>query len=555
MVRYFLLILLLAACSDTSDSHRTAAVFEPPADPPPVALGVEVELQSGVARGQEHTESSVWEWLAIPFAAPPIEDLRWKAPRPVAAWDGVRDTVSLGPKCPQIDPVENTVVGDEDCLHLNVWRPRTEERGLPVYVWIHGGGNTGGANSLSSYQGDRVAQNSNMVVVSIQYRLGPLGWFYFDPLHTGDALDDSGSYGLLDIIESLNWIQNNIEVFGGDPGNVIVTGESAGAINTMSLLVSPQASGLFHKAIIQSGLPRDGTPESGNVGARKMVDNLLAPAGEDAGGLFLADELAQALREMPVADLINNYEGPYHSFRDGTVLPLAGVAVLETANHINKVPIIVGTNKDEFKLYTNPLLLNALPGVSAEVRAGVGRYASDMWRVLGADKFAGDITSADDQPEVYVYRFNWGSPNEDGLSPLPGSFGATLGAHHGLEIPFVLGNWEKWVDPRGEGIFFVPENALGRENLSGVIMTYFAAFARSGNPNGDNLPAWEPFSTQPGFKAIQFDVDLADSSAKITADTESWTIELVLAELEANLVEPTKTIVLAILNGIGVLDI
>lgn len=549
MSRFLILLFtsLLLACSGGSNSNHSGAG----AEPSPEALGLEVALESGVAKGREHPESTVWEWLGIPFAKPPIGDLRWKAPLAPESWEGVRDTVSFGSECPQTGRTDDTVFGDEDCLHLNVWRPRSDERDLPVYVWVHGGSNTSGANNWSSYQGDRVAQNSNMVVVSIQYRLGALGWLYSDSLHNGDPLDDSGNYGLLDIIESLKWVQGNIAAFGGDPDNVIITGESAGAINIMNLLVSELASDLFHKAIIQSGIPHNSTLAEGNAGANSLADKLFELAGGDSSADLADDEIASILRGASAAELVTLYGGPTAAYLDGTVIPLEGLALVETGEQINKVPIIVGTNKDEFKLYTNPLVSDAFSQLSEEVRDGLGRYASDLWRVLGADKFATGLTSAPDQPEVYVYRFNWGSPNDDGRSPLPGDFGATLGAHHAMEITFVLGNWEEWVDPQGTAILFTEENALGRENLSNAITTYFAAFARSGNPNGDNLATWEPFSTQGDFKAIVFDVDLLDSSAKMTVDTEVWTVDSVLAHLDENLVEPTRSAVLLLLSIIG----
>jgi len=535
---------MLLGCSSGSNNNNT-----PPEDTVS-PLGLEVQLDSGTVRGREHPESDVWEWLAIPFAAPPVGELRWKAPRPAVAWEGVRDAVEFGNPCPQWDRVDPVVIGDEDCLQLNVWRPRSDERDLPVYVWIHGGSNTSGSNDLSVYQGDRLAQQSNMVVVAIQYRLGALGWLYYPPLHTGDPQDDSGNYGLLDIIRSLEWVRDNIAGFGGDAGNVIVTGESAGAINIMSLLLSEQAGGLFHKAIIQSGIPLSNTPEEGVAGAVTLIDNLLALEGVTETPLT-GEQLAQRLRQTQAAELVMEYEGPTGAYADGSVIPSAGAELFVNGGQVNKVPVIVGTNRDEYKLWTNPLTYNALPDASDELRAAVGRYVSDLWRVVGADQFATDLTAADDQPAVYVYRFSWGSPDAEGNSPLPLGLGQTLGAHHAMEIPFVLGNWEEWVDPRGTPLLFTPDNAAGREALSAAIMQYFAAFARSGNPNGDNLPAWEAFSAGAGFKALQLDISLVDNSPRLTADTETWTVASVLADLDANVMEPLRTEVLAMLAEMG----
>jgi para-nitrobenzyl esterase len=535
-----LCIVALSSCSDASDS-KTAA---------PAQLGVEVRLDSGVVIGQEHAESEVWEWLGIPYAQPPVSELRWRAPQPIDAWGGIREATSFGAPCPQIRG--DAVIGNEDCLHLNVWRPRTEERGLPVYVWIHGGGNRSDSIDISVYQGDRLAMQSNIVVVSIQYRLGPLGWLYFEPLHSGDPLDDSGNFGLLDIILTLQWIQNNIEEFGGDAGNVIITGESAGGINIMSLLLSEQASGLFHKAIIQSGRPESPSPEQGMVWAAALYDNLTELIGVSPSDPT-NEELAQFMRDRSAAELVESFRDipRVYSFSDGTVVPMEGIALFATGEYVNKVPIIVGTNRDEFKLWTNPVHLNAYPTVTEEVRAGLGRYVSDMWRVVGADQFATEITAAPDQPDVYVYRFNWGAPDLEGNSPFPGDYGELLGAHHALDIAFVLGNWEVWLTPLGTRFFFTEESAAGRQNLSEALMKYFAAFAHSGNPNGSNLPTWEPFTVNGTFKAIEFNVDLLDSSAKFTVDRETYTVESVLTDIDANLVEPTRSDVLEVLFGLG----
>ncbi len=512
-------IVLLGACSDGNDNHT-----------PP--LGVEVELNSGNIIGQDHPESNVWEWLAIPFAEAPKGDLRWKAPRDITPWKGTRETKTFGSECPQVAR-SGKYIGDEDCLHLNIWRPRSEERDLPVYVWIHGGANITGSNSLSIYQGDRLAQNSNVVVVSIQYRMGPLGWFNFSPLHSGNAIDDSGNYGILDIIQSLEWIKDNIESFGGDYNNVTITGESAGAQNIINLLLSDLATGLFHKAIVQSGFPLHTTLEDAQASAQALFDDLVQDVTAPS-----EDEIAGYLLSVSAEDIIRaKNKNIYSGITDGTVLPTEGISLFETAEHANKVPMIIGTNKDEYKLWTSPLMFNILADKDPVVIEGVGRYASDMWRVVGADAFATNISAAADQPNVYLYRFNWGSPKADGLSPLPVPFGLSLGAHHVLEIPFVLGNWEECVIPELTPVLFTEDSAAGRENLSAAIMAYFSAFAHSGDPHTANQTAWEPFTVEGDFKAIEFDVNLNDNSASLTVDNEALSVKSVLADMHATIDE------------------
>lgn len=522
----------LWACSG-DDSNSGSRSQETTSAPP-----ITIELDSGTVVGKVHSESDVLEWLGIPYAQPPIGNLRWKAPQPVAAWDGSINTQAAGNVCPQ--RAGGVVIGDEDCLHLNIWRPNTDETDLPVYVWVHPGANTIGTNYSFIAEGDRIAQNSNVIVVAMSYRLGALGWLYFEPLHTGDALSDSGNFGLLDIIQGLDWVQNNIASFGGDVDNVIVTGESAGAANIMSLLLSDQASGLFHKAIIQSGSPVVKSLDEARAQSRQLLENL------DSTQLTLSDqEQAQFLMNTSASDLVLAQSVKLlRAFADGTVIPIAGTTLFETGMYPNKVPIIVGSTKDEFDFYVSPLVLNSLPDHSQEVRNDVSRYVSDFWRAYGVDNFATELSSAPDQPDIYAYRFNWGSKNEDGQSPYPDFAKDVLGAHHVLDVSFVFGYWDRWFTEGGTDYFFTEENAEGRENLSNAITAYFAAFAHTGNPNVANQTSWEPFSVDGDFKALMLDVDLNDNSAKLTVDSETYTSEGLLEKLTAEVEDPALSIVL-----------
>ena len=255
--RIFLSLIILAVpgCNDDNNEPLFPAEQETLIPAEQLApLDSLVQLEAGKLSGQTDAETATWEWLGVPFAQPPVDALRWRAPLAEQNWEGVREATNFPSACPQFDR-SRAVIGAEDCLYLNVWRPQTQQRDLPVYVWVHGGSNTSGSIDVDFYQGGTIAERSNMVVVSIQYRLGALGWLHYAPLQNGDANDDSGNYGTLDIIRSLQWIKDNITSFGGDPTNVTVTGESAGAINIISLLMAEQASGLFEKAVIQSGLP------------------------------------------------------------------------------------------------------------------------------------------------------------------------------------------------------------------------------------------------------------------------------------------------------------
>ncbi len=517
----------LIACTDGGDSNSFS-------EPPP--LGTLVTTANGPIEGIDSERAASWKFLGIPYAAAPVDELRWKAPRPIESWSDTRATQSLPDVCPQFLYFSNLFAGNEDCLYLNVFRPRTQERNLPVFVWIHGGGNNNGdtGQEFPAYDGARLAERGNMVVVSVQYRLGALGWLYSAALQDEDPLDSSGNYGTLDIIESLNWVHSNAAAFGGDPQNVTIAGESAGAANVLTLVISEQAKGLFHKGIIQSLGGSVTSVERALQESQTLVDDLMATAGAPEQPLT-EDELAAYLRSVDPQTLLG-LANTSEIIGDGVVIPAAGYGLLTTGNFPNKTPLLFGTNKDEQKLYTNPLGFNAYPDGPDELRAAVGRYLSDAWRVTGADDLATTLRTLDDMPDFYVYRFNWGSTDENGFSPLPGDFGDTGGAFHSSEISFMMGNEDIFIFPAFTNIFFNDGNAASRATMSEVMVRYWSNFARTGDPNGNSLPLWEPWSnSSSGFKAVTLDVNYANDSARVEPDSTVYTQDSVYAAAQANL--------------------
>ena len=351
-------------------------------------------MAGGGFGGRESDRAVAWEWLGIPYAEAPVGELRWKAPRAATVWPDTLTAQEFAPPCPQFD-FFGAYIGKEDCLYLNIWRPRSQERELPVFLWIHGGSNNWGSANWPVYDGARLAEQANIVVVTIQYRLGPLGWLYYPPLQQGDANDNSGNFGTLDIIASLRWVQDNIAAFGGDPGNVTAAGESAGGADVLSLTLADQASGLFHKAIVQSAGGSVTDTDRGAAAAAALVEELMALEGASPEALSDA-ELAEYLRGKSAEEIIRNNPGTPAIFGDGHVLPVAGYDRFESGDFPNKVPLLIGTNRDEFKLYTNPIGYNLLPDASPELREAVGRYVSDLWRVTGADSIATQLRALDD---------------------------------------------------------------------------------------------------------------------------------------------------------------
>lgn len=513
-----------------------------------------VATRFGLVQGLEDADDT-WVWKAIPFARAPTGALRWRAPQDPIPWARVRRETSFNAGCTQFSEVFSWQInGSEDCLYLNVWRPRDEETGLPVYVWIHGGGNsTGSSTHIAAYYGNRLAARSRVVFVSVNYRLGPFGWFALPALREGASAEDaSGNFGTLDIIQSLKWIRENIEAFGGDPHQVTITGESAGGFDVLSLLISPPARGLFQRAMSESGAALTRGMEEADAKAQDILERLLlvddkARTREGAAALAAGmspEQIRSFLRRKSDRQILSLYrvsgfgmvENPA-ILRDGAVIPLQGYEVLKTGEYANKVPVILGSNADELTIFLR--FGSHVPWQSDLYRAA-SRYGSARWRVSGVDEVARRLVAHADQPPVYAYQFRWGTLDPAGKSPLPNMWGSELGAFHSLDIPFFLGN--DTVMGVFQVLLFTWQNEPGRKALSGAMMRYLARFARTGDPNmpGGDLPAWEPWSAAPrGPKYIVFDVR-GDAPA-IAMSNEELTDQEVMAAASAELREPLRT--------------
>jgi para-nitrobenzyl esterase len=458
-------------------------------------------------------------WLGVPYAQAPVGKLRWQPPRPALPWDGLRESIAAGPRCPQkpsaLASVEGdvpAVIGDEDCLYLNIYAPANASR-LPVMFWIHGGGNTIGSGA--EYVGANLATRHNLVVVTINYRLGPLGWFAHPALNNGDPVNDSGNFGTLDIIRALEWTRDNITAFGGDPGNVTVFGESAGAFNTLAMVVSPLARGLFHRAISQSGglapadlsSARNYAADGGHpYSAREIVNQLMIADGSardvaDATARqnrMSATELRGYLYSKTTEDLFALWSGGGFGMinvpdnvADGYVLPNRSVAELfsDPASYAN-VPMILGTNRDEPALFMaqDPQhvtrFLGFLPRLrDEETYLRTVRYGALAWKARGVDELAEALTRSGNKA-VYAYRFDFDElPSRGGYD-----LSKAIGAAHFLEVPFVFGDF----------VNFPLANLFGDDNpeqhlLSEQMMSYWAEFAYAGAPGSGRdaeLPTW-----------------------------------------------------------------
>lgn len=522
-------------------------------------------------------------WLGIPFAKPPVGDLRWRAPQAPEPWAGVRDAVAAGSPCPQYAGIFAGVnrgkpgepVGSEDCLYLNVYAPRfpgnqvpSGTARLPVMVWIHGGGNTIGEAAF--YNGGNLAVTHKVVVVAINYRLGPFGWFRNAALR-GDGtneLDQSGNFGTLDLIRALEWVQENAAAFGGDPNNVTIFGESAGGTNVYSLLLSPKARGLFQRAVVESGgfffrptgeaenfadASEPGDPSSSNEAVLRLLmkdgatDRTAAKA--KLTSMSTADA-ARYLRGKSTVDILGAYTPQPGAgmismplvFRDGVVLPSGDpVEQFARADTYNAVPVILGTNRDENKLFmmNDPKWVNRYLWVFYRVRDEnhynrSAEYLAKWWKATGVDESATAMRAAQG-PTVFAYRFDW----DEEPSILGSDFSMLLGAAHAFEIPFVFGHFD--LGARASAMF-TKDNEPGRKALSAQMMSYWAEFAYKGSPGrgrGSDLPEWSAWNNEdvatPKFMVLD---SPAGGGARMS--NESLTRAKVLAAVDGDPRLPTQ---------------
>ncbi len=521
-------------------------------------------------------------WLGIPYAKPPVGALRWQAPQPPDAWKDARQALTIGSPCTQyasplggVDAKAGQPAGSEDCLYLNVYAPRFVSndvpRGtgrLPVMLWIHGGGNSIGEAGF--YNGGNLATAQHVIVVTTNYRLGPFGWFRHAALRgegTTD-LDRSGNYGTLDLVRALQWIQENISAFGGDPGNVTIFGESAGGTNVFTLLLSPQAHGLFHRAVVESGgmmmsttakaenFADDADPgdrlSSNELLLRLLMNDHLAadrPTAKARLAAMKPGDVERYLRGKSNYEILQGYQ-PMPGFgmidmpkvfRDGVVLPREeGLEALRRGNY-NRVPIILGTNRDENKLFMfgDPArvrqVLWIFPRLQNERDYNLSaEYLAKVWKANGADEPAG-VLRASGNADVFVYRFDW----HDEPTILGADLSVMLGAAHGFEIPFVFGHFD--LGRRGNMIFS-KDNEPGRKALSAQMMSYWAQFAYTGAPargRDGSLPEWRAWDDG-GPSTPKFLVFDTAANGGTRMSSESVTLATVLAAVDTDGRLPTQ---------------
>jgi para-nitrobenzyl esterase len=470
--------------------------------------GPVVRAPAGAVQGQ--TEGQLEVFKGLPYAEAPVGSLRWRAPKPMAPWHGVRDATAFGPSCVQPTPQPRSIYKDdpgptsEDCLSLNIWTPKGARK-APVLVWIYGGALTTGASRLGMYDGRSLAERG-VVVVSINYRLGVLGYLAHPGLSAESPQGLSGNYGLLDQIEALRWVRRNISAFGGDPANVTIAGESAGGLSVMYLMASPPARGLFHKAIAQSAYMIS-TPE--------LKQAKFGALSAEASGAALAARLGAPgvadLRAIEAQKLTNQAAAsgfaPFGAV-DGKILPRQLVDTFDRGEQA-RVPMIAGFNSGEIRSLR--VLAPPVPKDGATYEGAIRERYRDL-----ADAFLKQYPASDLQESVlaatrdglygwtaerlarkqtaagapaFLYLFDHGYPAADA---------AGLHGFHASELPYMFGALDRLAPDWPK-----PPATPGEAALSAAMVGYWTSFARGGVPTAAGQPAWPAYGARRAYLDIK----------------------------------------------------
>lgn len=477
-------IVSVLAASPTARPQASQAQGTPP-----------VRVDGGVIAGA--VEDGVTVFRGIPYAAPPVDDRRWKAPQPVVPWEGTRSATAFGPACMQTNgAIAHLPAPSEDCLFANVWTPARPPDRLPVMVWIHGGGFAAGTPAETLYHGEWLAKKG-VVVVSLAYRLGVFGFLAHPELSAESDRHVSGNYGLLDLIAGLQWVRRNVAAFGGDPSRITIFGESAGGIAVSQLCASPLASGLFQGAISQSGGSFGPVGAGGGPGENMRTLDAAEREGAAWAGSIGAQSL-EALRALPATQLqeaARRVRIGAWPIADGWIVPGDQYALYE-ARRYNDVHVLIGYNSDEGATFGAP---RSQQEYVDNVRRRYGPFSDKLLAVYPggetpeARKTSRDLTrdsafgwhtwswgrlqSASGRSRVFMYFFDEPVP--------PGPRRPGFGTPHAGELPYVFRQLTEHRRPAP-----TPRD----EALSELLRTYWTNFAKTWSPNGAGLPEWPAFT-------------------------------------------------------------
>lgn len=559
------LSMAVLACSPDNGDGKAPAEIRPTAQTANSTDPTQLTIAQGRLSGVVQDNGSR-AWLSIPYAQAPVDELRWQLPQAHEGWQGVYEAKTDIPPCPQFasnltEGIEDLdgdgVVGREDCLYLSVYAPSdaSPEKPLPVMYWIYGGGNNSGF--AGDYNGGNLAESQEVIVVTVNYRLGTLGWFAHPAIipENAEGAAASGNWSTVDTIHGLEWVRDNIAAFGGDPDRVTIFGESAGGGNVMSLLTSPMAEGLFHKAIVQSG-GVDTTPmveavnftdeqPAGHVhSSREIINKILIRDGraidrEAAKAVQMAmtdEQIRELLYSQSAPEFLKlynpsgarNYPAP-KKFADGSVFVETDPMKQLASGEYNQVPVILGTNRDERRIYMyrDPRWVGVLSD-DPEEYIRVAKYPSDAWKLRGVDSLARAMAPVQGD-SLYAFRFDW--DEEAVYEDVDLSVG--IGAGHSTEMAFVFGDWDVGFVPKE--VMYDPARNESRDALSRSMMSYWANFAYTGSPGkGRNQlqvdwQAWQSGEDKPKMLVLDTEQD-----GGIRMSTDEVTAESIKAEFLAD---------------------
>ena len=536
------------------------------------AKDIDIFSDSGISLGVY--ANGVINWDDIPYAQAPVGDLRWKAPREVLKNNELIESKvnnfciqkPSGMGGSEFDGDE-FFSGSEDCLYLDIKAPKSKsENLLPVMFWIHGGGNTSGFKDI--YDFTKMVKKHNVIVVTINYRLGPFGWFTHPSIQSLQEGDDkSSNFGTLDIIAALKWVQSNISLFGGNPDNVTIFGESAGGHNVLSLIASKKAKGLFHKAISQSGYTtsistekaymQDKSSSTSEHTSWKIVNKLLKKAKQPSQKDLTNIEIRKTLKEIDARDFFINYSDrpSYQEIplltADGIIIPFNGLKqTLSIKDHINIVPTIAGSNRDEVKLWLASAdyfvglqysffgSLLGVPRVALKDEDAFelfNSYRSRAWKIRGVDNPLRSLALAGNN-DLYAYRYDW----DDHRKWPVANFKKLIGAAHATEIPLLTGN-NKLVGDYG---FLIYPKGPSKSFLSKNMMSFWTNFAKTGKPGtSSNGKEWNKYN---GLNEANSDFIVLDNRKNLKMGNDQNSFKSLVNDLyyEKDITDLEKCVVL-----------
>jgi para-nitrobenzyl esterase len=517
-----------------------------------------VSTSSGKVQG--YLENKVINYDDIPYAKPPVGDLRWKAPRKILDSEKViknkdnnfciQEPSSMGGA-----PGEGVLVGSEDCLYLDIKTPKKKSSELlPVMFWIHGGGNTSGLKDLYDYS--TMVNRHDVIVVTINYRLGAFGWFTHPSIQGNQqGLDKASNFGTLDIIQALKWVNKNIELFGGDSNNITIFGESAGGHNVLSLMVSPQAKGLFSKAISQSGYTTSASTgeafaidethptfnHTSNEVVKRLISNYDSLPSEDLYKRLLGLSAEEFFSEYSDK---SNLEVPLLT-NDGIVIPLEGLEkALSNSSYVSDIPFMAGSNRDEVKLWIGTAeyfvkldysffgSILGIPRVTLkdeDAFEAFNYYRSEAWKVRGVIEPISSLNKVGSK-NTYAYKFDW----DDHRRFIVADFKKLIGASHGTEISLITGN-NKLVE--GYGFLIYPAGPSKRF-ISKNMMLFWSNFAKDGKPgsstNGINWDSYNHFEGDKNFMILdnKKNMNIVNLDTSYKSLVEELNLDTRVSELE-----------------------